>query len=138
LPTAATAPCAQQLGIGLRGEGGTMRFFQALYRCDELFEPHPDSACGPGHGRHYHVADDKATFLIMQDSTRHWTLQRDGGAGRGHEGAVREDHRRAGEVRDALRRRLEAQPAARGRFAKTASSSPAMPCTSSSPPAASA
>jgi hypothetical protein len=29
---------------------------------------------GPGHGRHYHVADDKATFLIMQDSTKHWTL----------------------------------------------------------------
>src|SRR5215471_1453318 len=29
---------------------------------------------GPGRGRHYHVADDKATFLIMQDSTRHWTL----------------------------------------------------------------
>ncbi|MFZ0987634.1 MAG: FAD-dependent monooxygenase, partial [Xanthobacteraceae bacterium] len=27
-----------------------------------------------GRGRHYHVADDKATFLIMQDSTRHWTL----------------------------------------------------------------
>ena len=29
---------------------------------------------GPGRGRHYHVADDKATFLIMQDSTKHWTL----------------------------------------------------------------
>ena len=32
------------------------------------------SANGPGHGRHYHVADDKSTFLIMQDSTKHWTL----------------------------------------------------------------
>jgi hypothetical protein len=29
---------------------------------------------GPGKGRHYHVADDKATQLIMQDSTKHWTL----------------------------------------------------------------
>jgi hypothetical protein len=29
---------------------------------------------GPGRGRHYHVADDKASFLIMQDSTQHWTL----------------------------------------------------------------
>src|SRR5207247_724506 len=29
---------------------------------------------GPGKGRHYHVADDSATLLIMQDSTRHWTL----------------------------------------------------------------
>jgi FAD binding domain len=46
---------------------------QALFRCDELFERLPIGA-GPGHGRHYHVADDKATFLIMQDSTKHWTL----------------------------------------------------------------
>ena len=29
---------------------------------------------GPGKGRHYHIADDRATFLIMQDSTKHWTL----------------------------------------------------------------
>ncbi len=29
---------------------------------------------GPGKGRHYHIADDQSTFLIMQDSTRHWTL----------------------------------------------------------------
>jgi hypothetical protein len=50
-----------------------MRFFQALYRCDELFDRLPING-GPGHGRHYHVADDKATFLIMQDSTKHWTL----------------------------------------------------------------
>ena len=32
------------------------------------------SGNGPGHGRHYHVADAKSTFLIMQDSTKHWTL----------------------------------------------------------------
>jgi hypothetical protein len=38
-----------------------------------LFEKLP-LGNGPGRGRHYHVADDKATFLIMQDSTRHWTL----------------------------------------------------------------
>jgi len=29
---------------------------------------------GPGKGQHYHVADDKATFLIVQDSTKHFTL----------------------------------------------------------------
>ncbi len=29
---------------------------------------------GPGKGRHYHIADAQSTFLIMQDSTRHWTL----------------------------------------------------------------
>ena len=63
----------QQLGIALGGEGDLLRFRQALYRCDELFERIPIGP-GPGHGRHYHVADELHTFLIMQDSTRHWTL----------------------------------------------------------------
>ena len=63
----------EQLGIGLSGEGDLLRLRQALYRCDELFARIPIGP-GPGHGRHYHVADDKATFLIMQDSTKHWTL----------------------------------------------------------------
>ncbi len=63
----------QQLGIGLSGEGDLLRFHQALYRCDELFGMIPIGG-GPGHGRHYHVADERSTFLIMQDSTRHWTL----------------------------------------------------------------
>jgi 2-polyprenyl-6-methoxyphenol hydroxylase-like FAD-dependent oxidoreductase len=63
----------QQLGIALEGEGDILRLRQALYRCDELFERIPIGP-GPGHGRHYHVADGQATFLIMQDSTRHWTL----------------------------------------------------------------
>ncbi len=62
----------KQLGIELRGENlSQMR--QALFRCDALFDRIPIGA-GPTHGRHYHVADDKATFLIMQDSTKHWTL----------------------------------------------------------------
>ena len=63
----------QQLGIGLGGEGDLLRFRQALYRCDELFARMPING-GPGHGRHYHVADERSTFLIMQDSTKHWTL----------------------------------------------------------------
>jgi 2-polyprenyl-6-methoxyphenol hydroxylase-like FAD-dependent oxidoreductase len=63
----------QQLGIKLSGEGDLLRLRQALYRCDELFERIPIGP-GPGRGRHYHVADGQATFLIMQDSTRHWTL----------------------------------------------------------------
>ena len=71
--TAARARCARQLGIKLRGEGNLLELRQALFRCDELFDRMPIGN-GPGHGRHYHVADDKATFLIMQDSTRHWTL----------------------------------------------------------------
>ena len=62
-----------QLGIKLRGEGPMTQFRQALFRCDELFDMMP-LGNGPGHGRHWHVADDKGSFLIMQDSTRHWTL----------------------------------------------------------------
>jgi 2-polyprenyl-6-methoxyphenol hydroxylase-like FAD-dependent oxidoreductase len=63
----------KQLGIELRGEGNLLQLRQALYRCDELFDRIP-LGNGPGRGRHYHVADDRATFLIMQDSTKHWTL----------------------------------------------------------------
>ena len=63
----------KSLNIDLRGEGGLLELRQALFHCDELFDRIP-MGNGPGRGRHYHVADDKATFLIMQDSTRHWTL----------------------------------------------------------------
>src|SRR6185312_12554306 len=56
----------------LRGENLT-QLRQALYRCDELFDMIPIGN-GPGHGRHYHVADEHASFLIMQDSTKHFTL----------------------------------------------------------------
>ena len=63
----------KQLGIQLRGEGNLLRLHQALYHCPSLFDRIPIGD-GPGRGRHYHVADSQATFLIMQDSTRHWTL----------------------------------------------------------------
>ena len=63
----------KELGIELSGEGNLLGLRQALYHCDELFDRLPIGD-GPGKGRHYHVADDKATFLIMQDSTKHWTL----------------------------------------------------------------
>jgi hypothetical protein len=63
----------RQLGIRLCGEGNLLQLRQALYRCDALFERLPMGP-GPGRGRHYHVADNQASFLIMQDSTRHWTL----------------------------------------------------------------
>jgi 2-polyprenyl-6-methoxyphenol hydroxylase-like FAD-dependent oxidoreductase len=59
----------RQLGIKLQGEANLMQFRQALYRCDDLFERIPI-----GKGRHYHVADAQATFLIVQDSTKHFTL----------------------------------------------------------------
>ncbi len=59
----------RQLGIRLEGEANLMQFRQALYRCDDLYERIPI-----GKGRHYHVADGRATFLIVQDDTRHFTL----------------------------------------------------------------
>jgi 2-polyprenyl-6-methoxyphenol hydroxylase-like FAD-dependent oxidoreductase len=61
------------LGITLRGEANLLELKQALYRCDELFGRIPIGD-GPGRGRHYHVADGQHSFLIMQDSTRHFTL----------------------------------------------------------------
>jgi 2-polyprenyl-6-methoxyphenol hydroxylase-like FAD-dependent oxidoreductase len=67
------SPIRRQLAIPLRGEGNLLQLRQALYRCDELYSRIPIGD-GPGRGRHYHVADNQATFLIMQDSTRHWTL----------------------------------------------------------------
>ena len=63
----------KELGIKLSGEGNLLELRQALYRCDELFDRLPIGN-GAGQGRHYHVADERSTFLIMQDSTRHWTL----------------------------------------------------------------
>jgi len=63
----------KQLGIKLSGEYNILELRQALYRCDELFERIPIGK-GPGKGRHYHVADGNSSFLIMQDSTKHFTL----------------------------------------------------------------
>jgi 2-polyprenyl-6-methoxyphenol hydroxylase-like FAD-dependent oxidoreductase len=63
----------QALGIRLHGEANLRGFRQGLYYCEDLFEKLPIGN-GPGRGRHYHVADPEATFLIMQGSTKHWTL----------------------------------------------------------------
>jgi 2-polyprenyl-6-methoxyphenol hydroxylase-like FAD-dependent oxidoreductase len=59
----------RQLGIKLAGEANLAQFRQALFRCDDLYE-----RISIGKGRHYHVADGRATFLIVQDDTRHFTL----------------------------------------------------------------
>jgi hypothetical protein len=57
-----------QLGIELRGES-LLELRQALFRCEDLFERIPI-----GKGRHYHVADDRHSFLIVQDDTKHFSL----------------------------------------------------------------
>ena len=68
-----TSSVRRQLGIQLRGEGNLLQLCQALYHCPGLYDMLPIGD-GPGRGRHYHIADAQSTFLIMQDSTKHWTL----------------------------------------------------------------
>lgn len=68
-----SSPIRKQLGIKLRGDGGILELQQALFYCEELFDRLPQED-GPGKGRHYHRADTEHTFLIMQDSTKHWSL----------------------------------------------------------------
>jgi 2-polyprenyl-6-methoxyphenol hydroxylase-like FAD-dependent oxidoreductase len=68
-----TSAVRQALNIKLRGEANLLGLRQALYRCDELFDKIPIGN-GPGHGRHYHVANKEGAFLLMQDSTKHWSL----------------------------------------------------------------
>jgi len=64
-----TSAVRRQLRIKLQGDANLMQFRQALFHCDDLFDRIPI-----GKGRHYHVADAQATFLIVQDSTMHFTL----------------------------------------------------------------
>lgn len=60
----------KQLGIRLQGEGNIRKLRQALFYCPELYERIP-----MGKGRHYHIANGPLfPFIILQDSTRHWTL----------------------------------------------------------------
>jgi 2-polyprenyl-6-methoxyphenol hydroxylase-like FAD-dependent oxidoreductase len=60
----------KQLGIALNGQGSIRTLRQALFHSDELFERIP-----MGKGRHYHIAKPPIfPFIIIQDSTKHWTL----------------------------------------------------------------
>ena len=64
-----TSTVRKQLDFSLEGEGNILQLRQALYYCEDLFE-----RISIGKGRHYHVVDNQATQLIVQDSTRHFTL----------------------------------------------------------------
>ncbi len=60
----------KQAGIRLEGRGGIRTLRQALFHCPQLYEAIP-----MGKGRHYHIAEAPLfPFIILQDSTRHWTL----------------------------------------------------------------
>ena len=63
----------KELGIRLEGEGNIARLRQGLFYCEELYERLP-LGDGPGKGRHYLVAGGPPTFMIMQSSTKHWTV----------------------------------------------------------------
>lgn len=65
----AASSVRKQLGIKLNGDGDMLTLCQALFRCDDLYERIPI-----GKGRHYHVCDDQAGFIIVQDDTKHFTL----------------------------------------------------------------
>jgi 2-polyprenyl-6-methoxyphenol hydroxylase-like FAD-dependent oxidoreductase len=60
----------KQLGIVLAGRGRIRTLRQALFFAPDLYERIP-----MGKGRHYHIAAPPIfPFIIIQDSTRHWTL----------------------------------------------------------------
>lgn len=63
------SPVRKQLGIKLNGTGEMLSLYQALFRCDDLYERIPI-----GKGRHYHVCDAQSGFIIVQDDTKHFTL----------------------------------------------------------------
>jgi hypothetical protein len=58
----------QVLGVELRGES-LLELRQALFYCPDLYDRIPI-----GKGRHYHFADDRATFMIVQDDRKHFSL----------------------------------------------------------------
>ncbi len=60
----------KQLGIALEGRGRIRTLRQALFHAPGLY-----GRIRMGRGRHYHIAAAPLfPFLILQDSTRHWTL----------------------------------------------------------------
>ncbi len=60
----------KQAGIALQGRGGIRTLRQALFFCPDLYD-----SLTIGKGRHYHIAEGPLfPFIILQDSTRHWTL----------------------------------------------------------------
>ena len=59
----------KQLGIKLSGQGNLLELRQALFYSPDLYQRIPI-----GKGRHYHVADQRNSGIVVQDDTRHFTL----------------------------------------------------------------
>lgn len=64
----ASSTVRQELGIDLVGES-LLKMRQALFYSDTLIDQ-----ISMGVGRHYHFADDKSSFLIVQDDKKHFSL----------------------------------------------------------------
>jgi 2-polyprenyl-6-methoxyphenol hydroxylase-like FAD-dependent oxidoreductase len=64
----ASSTVRNALNFELEGDS-LLEMRQALFRADDLLDRIPIGA-----GRHYHVADDKSSFLIVQDDKRHFSL----------------------------------------------------------------
>ncbi len=59
----------KQLGIKLAGQGNLLELRQALFHSPDLYQRIPI-----GKGRHYHVADQRNSGIVVQDDCRHFTL----------------------------------------------------------------
>jgi 2-polyprenyl-6-methoxyphenol hydroxylase-like FAD-dependent oxidoreductase len=64
----ASSQIRKSLGFELEGEA-LLEMRQALFYSETLLDQIPI-----GVGRHYHVADDKSSFLIVQDDKKHFSL----------------------------------------------------------------
>ncbi|SDN96919.1 2-polyprenyl-6-methoxyphenol hydroxylase [Cryobacterium flavum] len=64
----ASSTVRNELGIELVGES-LLKMRQALFYSETLIDHIP-----MGVGRHYHFADDKSSFLIVQDDKKHFSL----------------------------------------------------------------
>jgi 2-polyprenyl-6-methoxyphenol hydroxylase-like FAD-dependent oxidoreductase len=64
----AASEVRKALGFELEGES-LLEMRQALFYSEDLLDQIPIGA-----GRHYHVADDKSSFMIVQDDKKHFSL----------------------------------------------------------------
>jgi 2-polyprenyl-6-methoxyphenol hydroxylase-like FAD-dependent oxidoreductase len=65
----ATSPIRKQLGIALQGRGGIGRMHQVFFRSDNLLDRIPIARA-----RHYWIADEHGSAIIVQDDGKHFSL----------------------------------------------------------------
>jgi 2-polyprenyl-6-methoxyphenol hydroxylase-like FAD-dependent oxidoreductase len=64
-----TSAVRKALNIKFTGRGSIREMQRTLIRSNDLFE-----RIKSGKGRHYHVADDEYTTIVVQDDTKHFTI----------------------------------------------------------------